>query len=116
MTFGHVADPLFGSKKTYRIALLGAESSGKTTLATELTTALRELGYNAGMVPEYLRTWCKENSRLPEFDDQGVILEGTSFGEMQQLSLMFWCVIRPQLRPVSTQWNILDPIFTWSGT
>ena len=76
MTFGHVADPLFGSKKTYRIALLGAESSGKTTLATELTTALRELGYNAGMVPEYLRTWCKENSRLPKFDDQGVILEG----------------------------------------
>lgn len=76
MTFGHVADPLLGSKKTYRIALLGAESSGKTTLATELTTALRELGYNTGMVPEYLRTWCKENSRLPEFADQGVILEG----------------------------------------
>lgn len=28
------------------------------------------------MVPEYLRTWCEENSRLPELDDQKVILEG----------------------------------------
>jgi nicotinamide riboside kinase len=69
-------DPLPGSNKNYRIALLGAESSGKTTLATDLTTALRDRGYNAGMVPEYLRTWCEENSRLPEFDDQEVILEG----------------------------------------
>ncbi len=76
MSFGQIADPPFGSEKTYRIALLGAESSGKTTLATKLTAALRELGYNVGMVPEYLRTWCEENSRLPDFEDQEVILEG----------------------------------------
>ena len=69
-------DPLPGSRRNYRIALLGAESSGKTTLATDLTAALRVKGYNAGMVPEYLRTWCQENSRLPGFDDQVVILEG----------------------------------------
>ncbi len=76
MNFGHIADPPLGSEKTFRVALLGAESSGKTTLATELTTALRELGYNVGMVPEYLRTWCEENSRLPNFEDQNVILDG----------------------------------------
>lgn len=69
-------DPLPGSRRNYRIALLGAESSGKTTLATDLTAALRHKGYNAGMVPEYLRTWCEENSRLPEFDDQDLILRG----------------------------------------
>jgi nicotinamide riboside kinase len=69
-------DPLSGSRKNYRIALLGAESSGKTTLATDLTSALRDRGFNAGMVPEYLRTWCEENSRLPEFGDQGLILKG----------------------------------------
>ncbi len=69
-------DPLSGSRKNYRIALLGAESSGKTTLAIELTAALRDRGYNAGMVPEYLRIWCEENSRLPDFDDQDLILEG----------------------------------------
>ena len=56
--------------------MLGAESSGKTTLATDLTAALRDRGYNAGMVPEYLRTWCEENSRLPEFYDQDLILRG----------------------------------------
>jgi nicotinamide riboside kinase len=73
---GQTGDPLPGSSRNYRIALLGAESSGKTTLATDLTAALRDNGYNAGMVPEYLRTWCQENSRLPGFDDQVVILEG----------------------------------------
>ncbi len=76
MSFEQSVDPPTRSKKTYRIALLGAESSGKTTLAAELTAALRELGYNVGMVPEYLRTWCEENSRLPDFADQEVILEG----------------------------------------
>lgn len=76
MRFEQTGDPLSGSRKNYRIALLGAESSGKTTLATDLTAALRARGYNAGMVPEYLRIWCQENSRLPGFDDQVVILEG----------------------------------------
>ena len=76
MRSGQTGDPLPGSRRNYRIALLGAESSGKTTLATDLTAALRDNGYNAGMVPEYLRTWCQENSRLPGFDDQAVILEG----------------------------------------
>ena len=69
-------DPSNHSDVTYRIALLGAESSGKTTLAVELTAALCEMGYNAGLVPEFLRTWCEQNSRLPNFEDQEVILEG----------------------------------------
>lgn len=70
------ADPLLGLEIKYRIALLGAESSGKTTLAADLTATLRAMGYNAGMVPEYLRIWCQENSRLPQFDDQKSIIEG----------------------------------------
>ena len=76
MSLDQTSDPLSGLPAKYRIALLGAESSGKTTLAIALTAALRDLGYNAGMVPEYLRMWCEEKSRLPEFDDQEVILEG----------------------------------------
>jgi len=76
MSLDQTSDPLSGLPAKYRIALLGAESSGKTTLAIALTAALRDRGYNAGMVPEYLRMWCEENSRLPEFDDQEVILEG----------------------------------------
>ncbi len=76
MSFGHFADPLSRARNTYRVAVLGAESSGKTTLATGLTAALCELGYNAGLVPEYLRTWCQENARLPDFVDQDVVLAG----------------------------------------
>ena len=69
-------DPSIRAEKTHRIALLGAESSGKTTLATELTAALRDLGYDAGMVPEYLRMWCLEHGRLPAFTDQEAIIAG----------------------------------------
>jgi nicotinamide riboside kinase len=76
MSLQQASDPPSGPPAKFRIALLGAESSGKTTLAIALTAALRDQGYNAGMVPEYLRTWCEENSRLPELDDQKVILEG----------------------------------------
>jgi nicotinamide riboside kinase len=76
MSLKQTSDPISGLTAKYRIALLGAESSGKTTLAAALTAALRDRGYNAGMVPEYLRIWCEENSRLPEFDDQDEILEG----------------------------------------
>lgn len=76
MSFQQKVDPSNHSDVTYRIALLGAESSGKTTLAVELTAALCEMGYNAGLVPEFLRTWCEQNSRLPNFEDQEIILEG----------------------------------------
>ena len=69
-------DPPIEVANTHRIALLGAESSGKTTLAMELTTALRDLGYNAGMVPEYLRIWCIEHGRSPNFTEQEAIIEG----------------------------------------
>ena len=71
-----IVDPPIQVAKTHRVALLGAESSGKTTLAMELTQALRDLGYNAGMVPEYLRIWCIENGRTPDFTEQEAIIEG----------------------------------------
>ncbi len=71
-----IVDPPIQVAKTHRLALLGAESSGKTTLAMELTKALRDLGYNAGMVPEYLRIWCIENGRTPDFTEQEAIIEG----------------------------------------
>lgn len=48
-----------------RIALLGAESTGKTTLATQLATALRRDGHPAAVVPEVLREWCERERRTP---------------------------------------------------
>ena len=48
-----------------RIALLGAESTGKTTLSQELDARLRARGLRVAVVPEALRQWCARAGRLP---------------------------------------------------
>jgi len=48
-----------------RIALLGAESTGKTTLAAQLAAALRRDGHRVAVVPELLREWCERERRTP---------------------------------------------------
>lgn len=53
-----------------RIALLGAESTGKTQLATELAAHLRERGHAAVAVPEVLRAWCMREGRAPRPEEQ----------------------------------------------
>lgn len=53
-----------------RIALLGAESTGKTTLARELAQALCERGLRAVAVPEALRAWCEGAGREPRPEEQ----------------------------------------------
>ena len=56
------------------IAVLGAESTGKTTLAQALTTALGEqLKLRTTWVPEWLRTWCHQNGRTPQRHEQEAI-------------------------------------------
>ena len=52
------------------IALLGAESTGKTTLAAALGDALREPGRGVAVVPEYLREFCDREGRTPRADEQ----------------------------------------------
>lgn len=52
------------------IALLGAESTGKTTLALELGAALAERGERVAVVPEYLREFCDREQRTPRRDEQ----------------------------------------------
>ena len=53
-----------------RIALLGAESTGKSRLAGELTEHLRGLGLRAVAVPEVLRAWCAQAGRMPRPEEQ----------------------------------------------
>jgi nicotinamide riboside kinase len=48
-----------------RIALLGAESTGKTTLCEALAAALRQRGHRVLVVPEVLREWCTREGRAP---------------------------------------------------
>ena len=52
------------------IALLGAESTGKTTLASALGDRLGADGHDAVVVPEYLREFCDRHRRTPRHDEQ----------------------------------------------
>jgi nicotinamide riboside kinase len=52
------------------IALLGAESTGKTRLAHELTRHLLARGLRACAVPEVLREWCSREGRAPRPEEQ----------------------------------------------
>jgi len=53
------------------VALLGAESTGKTTLAAMLAQQLaRETGAAVTWVPEVLREWCEAAGRTPQADEQ----------------------------------------------
>ena len=57
------------------IALLGAESTGKTELARALAQRLQERGIAATMVGEYLREWCDREGRTPRPDEQRSIAQ-----------------------------------------
>lgn len=50
------------------IALLGAECTGKSTLAEALAAH-----FNAGLVTEYLREWCDTHGRTPQRHEQAHI-------------------------------------------
>lgn len=56
------------------IAVLGAESTGKTTLAAELAAQLAtRTGLPCTWVPELLRGWCERAGRTPRVDEQAAI-------------------------------------------
>lgn len=53
-----------------KIAILGAECSGKTSLAKRLTAELTRQGFSACFVAEALREWCDTNQRTPMASEQ----------------------------------------------
>jgi nicotinamide riboside kinase len=55
------------------VALLGGESSGKTTLGLALTHQLHALGVSTALVPEHLRAWCEREGRAPLAHEQATI-------------------------------------------
>ncbi len=55
------------------VALLGAESTGKTTLANELGAALAARGERVAVVGEYLREFCDREGRTPLMAEQRAI-------------------------------------------
>lgn len=52
------------------IALLGAESTGKTTLARALRDNLAADGRTVALVEEYLREFCVRHGRTPRLEEQ----------------------------------------------
>jgi nicotinamide riboside kinase len=53
-----------------KIALLGAESTGKSQLALALSARLQQSGLAVHRVDEYLREWCDAHQRTPRQDEQ----------------------------------------------
>ena len=53
-----------------KIALLGAESTGKSQLALALSERLQQSGLTVHRVDEYLREWCDTHQRTPRQDEQ----------------------------------------------
>ena len=55
------------------IAILGAECTGKSSLAQDLGAALAASGHDVAVVPEYLRVFCDTHGRTPRVDEQRAI-------------------------------------------
>jgi nicotinamide riboside kinase len=64
-----------GTPTGFVVALLGAESTGKSTLADELAEALHQEGLDCAVVKEYLRTFCHQMGRTPRVEEQAAIAE-----------------------------------------
>ncbi len=58
-----------------KIAILGAECTGKTTLAKALSFQLQAEFPRVVWVPEYLREWCELHDRTPRAHEQAHIAE-----------------------------------------
>lgn len=61
--------------KPLTIALLGAESTGKTTLSLALGEQLRARGHRVAVVAEVLREWCAREGRTPRPHEQMAIAQ-----------------------------------------
>jgi nicotinamide riboside kinase len=59
-----------------RIAIVGAESTGKTSLAAALAERLaRDTARRVTWVPEWLRQWCEQEGRTPRADEQAGVMK-----------------------------------------
>lgn len=87
--------PSFNQELPLRIVVLGAESTGKSTLARTLAEQLNSL-----LVPEYLREFCHAHGRPPLQHEQAAIAAEQIRREQQAMQ-----IARAQGLP----WVICDP-------
>ena len=85
-----------------RVAILGAESSGKSTLAAALARH-----YGTVWVPEYLREFVETESRVPDEDDQYAIartqMEREDAAAAQATRFLF-CDTTPLMTALYSRW------------
>ena len=66
-----MSTPATDAPGALKVAIVGAESTGKSDLARALADALsREFGLRCRIVDEWLRDWCDEKGRTPRADEQ----------------------------------------------
>ncbi|HEY0063079.1 MAG TPA: ATP-binding protein [Telluria sp.] len=85
-----------------RIAILGAESSGKSTLAAALATH-----YDTVWVPEYLREFVETRGRVPEESDQYPIARTQMEREdaaAAKASRFLFCDTTPLMTALYSRW------------
>ena len=58
-----------------RIAILGAESTGKTSLVHAVAQHLRGQGARVQVIEEVLRRWCQHHGRTPHAQEQADIVQ-----------------------------------------
>lgn len=59
----------------FAIAILGAESTGKSSLAQQLQLCFLRAGLNVILQTELLRSWCEKNQKTPQQQEQNLILD-----------------------------------------
>ncbi len=93
-----------------RICIMGAECTGKTTLAKALAAH-----FDCPWVPEYLRDFCDSHRRTPTCDEQLLILETQHQAELdghasaaQQHAAFVFCDTAPLLTAIYSEFIFGD--------
>ncbi len=92
------------------ICILGAESTGKTTLAQSLASH-----FACPWVPEYLRQFCDEHARTPAREEQALLIRRQREGELaalaqakQQRASFVFCDTAPLLTAIYSDYIFGD--------
>ncbi|MEY4318669.1 MAG: hypothetical protein RI902_2477 [Pseudomonadota bacterium] len=70
-------------RTSFKIAILGAESTGKSQLAQALAQHFSQQGWVTHRVDEYLREWCDRHQRTPQQHEQ-VLMAQTQMARVQE--------------------------------
>jgi nicotinamide riboside kinase len=100
-----------GQRRALRIAVLGAECTGKTELVLQLREALvAQTGQRVTAVLEYLREWCEREGRTPTRLDQAHIAQEQQrrIDEAAQAHDIVLCDTTPLMTALYSQWYFRD--------